>query len=605
MVVELWPTPIDLERLGMALDRLAAVSSPYLVPVVDHGVERGAAGGALPWIATRRLPAVDFLDRVLARGAALDRDWLHSVLLNIARGLSDMHAARLLHRRVTAGNVLVDGGGRAWLTGFEAARTLDVASGAGPYDEAPEGSLCTAPEQLAGPAGPPADLWAFGLLAHELLTGHHPLEDYVHGGPAAVAWAVQSQPLVREDVPAPYDELVRALLRKIPNGRPQTAKHVVRWLEEPEGVVLDPPFVSWQPRMRWVVRDAQELAATELGSADELAVGVVDAHVRARGDLARVRSATTGLGADLAIEPSFVEEENSQGVLDLVTDEGDPWDARVRQWFARTQGGLHDVELLPFVHADEVGVGGAVEVLRSGVRRRRADGRPVIGTIHCTRKLLLDRGQAFALLAACAAIEVDGWRLWVDGVQPGCGRRALRATRDAAEALAAAGLPVWVRASGIARWIFLSTPGVGLEYRAGRGLWTMGGMPRRADERVEIEKLAGPVDRETAERIVETYPDVMRCPCSVCRGRSIVPQQGPETILHNVAVVTRLMPMARNPEFARESVHDARQLRETVGRAIGCDSAAWRGELRDLENAETLLLERDATRARGALILAA
>jgi hypothetical protein len=144
-----------------------------------------------------------------------------------------------------------------------------------------------------------------------------------------------------------------------------------------------------------------------------------------------------------------------------------------------------------------------------------------------------------------------------------------------------------------------------LQYRAGRGLWTTGGRARHRDELVEIERLAGPVDREIAERIAEDYPELMRCQCSVCRGRSIVPRQGVETIMHNVAVVTRLMPVARDPEAAREFVRDAQQLREAVGRAIGCDSAGWRTELRDLENAASLLLERDATRTRGALILAA
>ena len=334
---------VDVASIATTLDRLAAISSPYIVPVVDYGVDSGAACGPLPWIATSRLVGVEPLDRVLVRGGDMDRDWVHSVLLHVARGLSDLHAARVLHCEVSPANVLVDVRGHAWLTGFEVARTLDVTSSAGPDVGVPEGSLCMAPEQLVGPMGPPADLWALGLLAHELLTGRHPLEDYASGGPAAVAWAVQSQPLVGEDVPAPYDELVRALLRKIPNGRPQTAVHVVRWLEEPEVVVLDPPFPAKQPRMRWVVRDGHEVTAAELGPADELAVDVIDARPRARRDLARVRGAATRLRADLAIEPGFVAE-TSQGVLELVAGQGGPLGTRVAQWFAQTRGGLHDVD---------------------------------------------------------------------------------------------------------------------------------------------------------------------------------------------------------------------------------------------------------------------
>lgn len=599
------PTPRHDERLTIALEQVAAVSSPYLVPVVDHGLDRDARGGALPWVVTRRPDGVQSLDRVLARDAAHDPGWVHSVLLHIAHGLSDLHTAQLLHFDVCAETVVVDAGGRAWLTDFEIANVADVANFVkAPRDQTPGRWLCVPPEHLVGQTGPPADLWAYGLLAHELLTGRHPLEEHAHGGSARIARAAETQPLVSEDVPAPYDVLVRALLCKMPNGRPQQARHVVSWLRDPGSVSLDPPIPAHRPLMRWVVQDANEVAAAELGSADELAVGVVDASVRAQGDLARLRRATSLLGVDLAVEPVFAEE-SSQGELDLIAIAGDPMDTRVRSWFARAQGGLHDVVLLPFVDVDCVGIGAAVDVLRCGVQRRGADDRPVIGTIRCSTQLLLDSGRAFALLAACAAIEVDGWRLWIDGLQPGCGRSALRATRDAAEALAVGGTPVWVRASGVARWVFLSTPGVGLHYRAGRGLWTSGGRPRRTPERVEIERFAGPVERDIAERIAEHRPDLLPCECSVCRGRLCLPPTGPGTIIHNVAVVTRLMPSARDPVAASELVGQARRLREAVGREIGCDSAGWRTELRDLENAESLLLERDATQTRGALILAA
>jgi hypothetical protein len=65
------------------------------------------------------------------------------------------------------------------------------------------------------------------------------------------------------------------------------------------------------------------------------------------------------------------------------------------------------------------------------------------------------------------------------------------------------------------------------------------------------------------------------------------------------------MAIARDPDAASEYVREARLLREAVGRALGCDSAGWHKELRDLRNVESLLVERDARRTRGALILAA
>jgi serine/threonine-protein kinase len=205
------PIAVDIETIATTLDRLAAISSPYIVPVVDYGVDRGAPGGPLPWIAMSRIVGVEPLDRVLVRGGDMDRDWVHSVLLHVARGLSDLHAARVMHCEVSPANVLVDVRGHAWLAGFEVARRLDVASSAGSDDGVSEGSLCMAPEQLVGAMGPPADLWALGVLAHELLTGRHPLEDYASGGPAAhppggrEAW-MRDGDGVRHELNAPYAE---------------------------------------------------------------------------------------------------------------------------------------------------------------------------------------------------------------------------------------------------------------------------------------------------------------------------------------------------------------------------------------------------------------
>ena len=590
-------TPADRRRVELALDALTGVSSSHVVPVIDYGIDDGGTGGALAWIVRPRVSDAQSLDVALASGSRIDRGWAHSVLLDVARGLADLHAAGLLHGAMTAGKVLVNPAGDARLIDFEISKIIEDAGAAHGRDDA---AGWMAPEQLAGPTRPAADLWAMGVLAHRLLTGRHPIASHVRQSPTGLESAVASASLVGRDVPAPYDELLRALLRKIPNGRPGRAKDIVQWLEAPGTVSLDPPAPRRRPGVRLVVRDREETNAIEIGPVDELDVVAVDAVPPARGDVARLRCAATRLGADLAFEP-HMHDRGPAELFDLVATDDLDGDLRVRNWFKRTAGGVHDVVLLPFDDASAVGIDAAVAVLRLGARRQHRDERPVVGTIHCSADLLRVPSQAVRLIAACATVEVGGWRLLVDGIEPGCSLASLRAVREAAQALAVGGLPVWVRAAGVARWAFLPTPGVGLLYRAGRGLWTRpGGGGSDADERVEIEAFAGPVPREFAELIAIVRPDLVRCSCSVCCGRRGLPPTGTHTIVHNVAVLGRLMAAARDTYAAIETMRVARLLRAEVGAEIG-----WHGETGDLQRVERLLLERDASRTPSELTLAA
>jgi hypothetical protein len=138
--------------------------------------------------------------------------------------------------------------------------------------------------------------------------------------------------------------------------------------------------------------------------------------------------------------------------------------------FVQLSGGLHDRErtvlnylstvpagtgpvLLPFEDADAVGLDAALDVIRVALAHRDiVSGRPLIATLRCSFELLDDPARALPLLAACGSLRVNGWRLWVIGLQQDCGTPVIRRTREAALALAASGTPVWVRTSGLSRW---------------------------------------------------------------------------------------------------------------------------------------------------------
>ncbi|WP_185975625.1 serine/threonine-protein kinase [Tessaracoccus rhinocerotis] len=143
------------------------------------------------------------------------------MLLQLASALAQAHAAGIIHRDLKPANVLVSEAG-AKLTDFGIARSIDGGS-----HTVPGQLLGTAyylsPEQALGqPVGPATDMYGWGLLAHEMLTG---TKVFDKGSPIATALAhVQDEPpTLPPGMPPVLESLVSAALAKEPEDRPTSA----------------------------------------------------------------------------------------------------------------------------------------------------------------------------------------------------------------------------------------------------------------------------------------------------------------------------------------------------------------------------------------------
>ena len=135
----------------------------------------------------------DTLRTLLSRGG-LDSAHAHAIAVEIASALAAAHDARVVHRDLKPENVIITPAGRvklvdfgiAHIEGSESARmtTPGMMLGTPAY---------MAPEQLAGGSVTPStDIYSFGLVFEEMLTGRHPLTvgrvplstDARRGGPA-------------------------------------------------------------------------------------------------------------------------------------------------------------------------------------------------------------------------------------------------------------------------------------------------------------------------------------------------------------------------------------------------------------------------------------
>lgn len=526
------PSPDVLQRLEIVLARLSTVDSRHVVPIIDAGVDETAAGARLPWLAMPELSGARSLQDMIATDGVFTSVAVQRIAADMARGLADLHVVGALHRDFKPGNVLIDCDGRAWLIDFELIKILDLTTRTPRHAEPLGTPVYMAPEQFIGPVLPESDLWALGLVLVEMLTGHQPVLEIARAG-GNVRRAVLGGHLVPSGLPEPWRDLVEVLLRKLPAGRPPDSGAVAQWIERLEGPPPSPLAVKGAPSHRWAVRSVDDVDAAEFAAAHGFTAFGIDVDGPAIGHARRLRRAASSMGAVLSVDapvPSLEQLSIEDVFEQTATPEAD-LERFVISRLRAQRDSLADVVLLPWRKVDEVGIEEAIHALRLGLRHRHLAGsRPVLATVQCPLEILTDERRVLELAAALTALDPNGWRLLVDGMNPGCAAVAISAVTEMAAALASRA-DVWVRASTLVRWALVCEPGVSVLYRSGRGLWTRGGGGGGGPkpERVEIAALGGPLPRRVAERLAVARPDLVACSCPACR-KSSLPAVGPNTL---------------------------------------------------------------------------
>ena len=163
----------------------------------------------------------------------------------IAHAMAAVHAAGVVHRDLKPDNIfLIASNGRrdvVKLLDFGVARlgtVLDgVSTNAGEIFGTP---AYMAPEQFGGRSvDHRVDIYAFGVILHELLTGTRPFPQRSLGD-LAVAHMTTAPPPLGDDVPAGLRALVAACLEKSAEARPADMQAVLASLREPAALLAAP-----------------------------------------------------------------------------------------------------------------------------------------------------------------------------------------------------------------------------------------------------------------------------------------------------------------------------------------------------------------------------
>ncbi len=239
-------------REGLSADRFARevrlaarLQQANIVPVLSAGEAAGIPFYTMPWVRG------DSLRARLAGGVPIPLGEALGILRDVARALAYAHGEGIVHRDIKPENILLSHGA-AVVTDFGIAKALAASLHAGPPEAGGAGPTLTrtgsalgtpaymAPEQVAGDPNTDhrADLYAWGLLAWETLTGRHP---FANRTPQALLAAQMSEApevvtAVRTEVPAPVSDLIRRCLSKDPAARPASADELLAAL----GAVVTP-----------------------------------------------------------------------------------------------------------------------------------------------------------------------------------------------------------------------------------------------------------------------------------------------------------------------------------------------------------------------------
>ncbi len=227
---------ISAERFAREIKVAAALQDPHIVPVHSAGESGGLPFYTMPFVEGESLRAR------LLRGAVPFNEAVN-ILRDVALALEYAHAHGVVHRDIKPENVLL-AGRTAVVADFGIAKAVSASrTGA---SEVRDGTLTSigqslgtpaymAPEQVAGETiDHRSDLYAWGVMAYELLAGRHPFADKSSASQLMAAQLSERPvPLVdrRPGIAPPIAALVMQCVEKEPGQRPQSAGDVVAALD--------------------------------------------------------------------------------------------------------------------------------------------------------------------------------------------------------------------------------------------------------------------------------------------------------------------------------------------------------------------------------------
>jgi serine/threonine protein kinase/tetratricopeptide (TPR) repeat protein len=225
---------LNADRFRREIQLSARLQHPHIVPVLSSGEMEGVPFFVMPLIEGESLR-----QRIERTGELTIPDSVR-FLREIASALAYAHKSGVVHRDIKPENILVSDD-IAVVTDFGVAKAIEDSAVSSSHLHTTSGVILgtpayMAPEQAA--ADPSidhrADIYAFGILAYEMLTGSRPFTGRSAQALIAANALQPPEPIERRrpNIPEPLARLVMSCLEKRPADRPQTAQAVLQALAD-------------------------------------------------------------------------------------------------------------------------------------------------------------------------------------------------------------------------------------------------------------------------------------------------------------------------------------------------------------------------------------
>jgi serine/threonine protein kinase/regulation of enolase protein 1 (concanavalin A-like superfamily) len=249
MLSEVARRPEMKERFLREARAAAQIEHDHIVPIYQVAEDRGVPFIAMPFLKGSTLE--DWMQTKQRTRAPITVANILKLGREMAKGLSAAHELGLVHRDIKPANIWLDStvGGRVKILDFGLAR-LTSSGEANPDRKVGGGDLTQsgmimgtpaymAPEQAQGKKDlidGRTDLFSLGCILYRLCTGQQPFKgDDMISTLVAVAMENPTPPSeVNPEIPQPLSDLVMKLLEKKPEDRPESAKEVVKIVQQME-----------------------------------------------------------------------------------------------------------------------------------------------------------------------------------------------------------------------------------------------------------------------------------------------------------------------------------------------------------------------------------